>query len=197
MVTTNTLAKYLNTTPASVTDMLKKLGERKLAEYVPYQGAKLTPAGKKFALEIIRKHRLWEVFLVKTLNFSWDNIHDTAEQLEHVNSPELVRKLDEFLGFPKFDPHGDPIPSEDGEIQGRKTFTLDEADSGQSVILAGVLNHIPEFLQYLDRIGLNLGKEISVNEKILFDGSVVITLGKKEIVLSGEVARHLLVMKKE
>ena len=121
-VSTNTISKYLRTTPASVTDMVKRLNEKKLVDYQPYKGVSLTSEGQVIALKIIRKHRLWEVFLVKVLNFSWDSVHDTAEQLEHIDSPELIDKLDEFLGYPKFDPHGDPIPSPSGEIVYRFNF---------------------------------------------------------------------------
>ena len=195
MVSTNTLSRDIKTTPASVTDMLKKLSEKQLVNYIPYKGARLTNEGKKIALRIIRKHRLWEVFLVNTLHFSWDNVHDTAEQLEHINSPELIKKLDEFLGFPKFDPHGDPIPSEEGEFEERKTFTIEEMEANTSAIMAGVTLHNSEFLRYLDRIGLNIGSEVSIVEKIAFDKSVALRIGEKDVIINGETARNILVMK--
>jgi DtxR family Mn-dependent transcriptional regulator len=192
MVSTNTIAKDLGTTPASVTDMLKRLSEKQMVEYVPYRGVRLTSMGEKIALGIIRKHRLWELFLVKVLNFSWDKVHDTAEQLEHINSPELVEKLDEFLGFPKFDPHGDPIPSKDGVMAPRMTQPLPALEVGAVVTMAGVLEHSPEFLQYLDRLGMNIGAQITIVERIGFDQSLLLRVQDREIVLSGEFAKQIL-----
>lgn len=194
MVSTNTIAKDLGTTPASVTDMLKRLSEKQMVEYVPYRGVRLTASGEKIALMIIRKHRLWELFLVKVLHFSWDKVHDTAEQLEHVNSPELVDKIDEFLGFPKFDPHGDPIPSKDGIMAERATQPLPALEVGAEVTMAGVLQHGPEFLQYLDRLGMNIGAKITILEKIGFDESLLLRVRDREIVLSGEFARQILAL---
>jgi DtxR family transcriptional regulator, Mn-dependent transcriptional regulator len=194
MVSTNTIAKVLGTTPASVTDMLKRLSEKLMVEYVPYRGVRLTAMGEKIALSIVRKHRLWELFLVKVLNFSWDKVHDTAEQLEHVNSPELIEKLDEFLGFPKYDPHGDPIPSKDGIMAQRKTLPLPAFEVGAVAIMAGVLEHSPQFLQYLDRLGMNIGAQITIVEKIGFDQSLLLRVQEREIVLSGEFAKQILAL---
>lgn len=194
-VSTNTISKFLKTTPASVTDMLKRLKEKGLAQYQPYKGVRLTESGKKVALKIIRKHRLWECFLVRTLQFSWDAVHDTAEQLEHIDSPELIEKLDEFLGFPKFDPHGDPIPSKDGIFEKRETISLAECPEKVIVTVAGVLEHKPEFLQYLDRIGLNIGVQIEVEEKIPFDQSLLLIVNGQKLILSGEFARHIVILK--
>jgi DtxR family transcriptional regulator, Mn-dependent transcriptional regulator len=194
MVSTNTIAKDLGTTAASVTDMLKRLSEKQMVEYIPYRGARLTASAEKVALGIIRKHRLWELFLVKVLNFSWDRVHDTAEQLEHVNSPELVEKLDEFLGFPQFDPHGDPIPSKDGVMAMRETCPLPALEVGVEVTMAGVLEHSPEFLQYLDRLGMNIGARITILEKIGFDQSLLLRVQEREIVLSGEFAKQILAL---
>lgn len=194
LVSTNTLSRFLKTTPASVTDMLKKLSEKGLVDYTPYKGVRLSKDGLQVALKIVRKHRLWEVFLVKTLNFSWDRVHDTAEQLEHIDSPELIAALDEFLGFPKYDPHGDPIPSPTGEIQERKTWLLSEMETGTKIKMVGVLMHTPEFLQYLDRIGLNIGTELRVLETIPFDKSLMVGIDKKELIISGEAAINILVM---
>jgi DtxR family Mn-dependent transcriptional regulator len=194
-VSTNTIARDLLTTPASVTDMLKRLNEKGLVDYLPYKGADLTEEGKRVALKIIRKHRLWECFLVRVLNFSWDAVHDTAEQLEHIDSPELIEKLDEFLGFPKFDPHGDPIPSKDGIFEPRETIVLAACPGGVKVTIAGVMEHKPEFLQYLDRIGLNIGAEVEVVEQIPFDQSVLVVVNAREVVLSGEFARQILALK--
>lgn len=197
MVGTNTLAKYLQTTPASVTDMVKRLSDKELVEYQPYYGVRLLDPGTRIALKIIRKHRLWEVFLVNILNFKWDEVHDTAEQLEHVNSPLLVDKLDEFLGFPKFDPHGDPIPNKDGKFTERITRQLSSCLATETVLVAGVTEDAPTFLQYLDRIGLRIGSKIHINEVIPFDNSIIMRMADREVVLSGEFARQILVSELE
>ena len=197
MVGTNTLAKYLQTTPASVTDMVKRLSDKELVEYQPYYGVRLLEAGTRIALKTIRKHRLWEVFLVNILNFSWDEVHDTAEQLEHVNSPLLVDKLDEFLGFPKFDPHGDPIPNKDGLFTERITRQLSICLAAETVLVAGVTEDAPTFLQYLDKIGIRIGSRIQINEVIPFDNSIIMRIADREVVLSGEFARQILVSEVE
>ncbi len=197
MVGTNTLAKALLTTPASVTDMLKRLNEKALVEYQPYHGVRLTASGRLIALKIIRKHRLWEVFLVKTLNFTWDEVHDTAEELEHVNSSILIDKLDEFLGFPQFDPHGDPIPNKDGMFTERATRQLSTCLAGEIAIVAGVTEDTPVFLQYLDRISIHIGSKIHILDVLPFDNSLILRLGGREVVLSGEFARQILVIDKE
>jgi DtxR family transcriptional regulator, Mn-dependent transcriptional regulator len=193
-VSTNTLANYLGTSPASVTDMLKKLHEKELVRYTRYKGATLSEEGRRIALRIVRKHRLWEVFLVEKLNFAWDNVHEVAEQLEHIDSPELVRAIDEFLGYPKFDPHGDPIPSEDGQIETRETLPLTEVGPGTAVSLAGVRRSDPDFLQYLDRTGLTLGAVFQVIEALPFDDSMQLQLAEKTLIVSGAVAKNLLVL---
>ena len=193
MVGTNVLAKYLQTTPASVTDMLKRLSDKLLIEYQPYKGVRLLPSGEKVALKVIRKHRIWEVFLVNVLNFTWDQVHDTAEQLEHVNSPTLIEKLDEFLGFPKFDPHGDPIPNKDGEFTERFTQQLASCKPGDKVVVAGVKEDGAVFLQYLDKIGMRIGADVSISETIPFDSSMILKVEGREVVLSGEFAKQILV----
>ncbi len=195
-VATNALAKNLQTTAASVTDMVKKLGDKKLLEYQPYRGVNLTESGEKVALRIIRKHRLWEVFLVTTLGFSWDEVHEAAEQLEHVDNPRLIEKLDHFLGFPKFDPHGDPIPSDDGQFEERKTYYLHEVNENEDFVVAGVLNHAPDFLQYLEKIKLVIGAKIRVNEKLPFAHSFELNLEGKMMVISNEIAKSILLIKK-
>lgn len=194
LVSTNTIARFLETTPASVTDMVKKLNEKKLVEHHPYQGVRLTSTGRQVALGIIRKHRLWEVFLVNTLKFSWDKVHDTAEQLEHIEAPELIDALDAFLGHPKFDPHGDPIPSREGEIHERDTVRLSDAAEQTLVTVAGVSVHTTEFLQYLDKVGLNIGSHVLVAERITFDKSLILRIGSREVVLNGETASQILVV---
>lgn len=197
LVGTNTLAKSLQTTPASVTDMLKRLSDKALVEYQPYHGVRLLEPGKKIALQIIRKHRLWEVFLVNTLNFTWDEVHETAEQLEHVNSALLVDKLDEFLGYPKFDPHGDPIPNKDGEFTERATRMLSVCHAGEQVIVAGVTEDAPDFLQYLDRIGLRIGTKLLIEDVISFDRSLILSFGGREVVFGGDIAGRILVLAEE
>ncbi len=193
-VSTNTISKFLNTTPASVTDMVKRLSEKKLVDYQPYKGVLLTSEGQRIALKTIRKHRLWEVFLVKTLDFSWDAVHETAEQLEHINSPELIDKLDEFLGYPKFDPHGDPIPSPSGEIVYREAILLGEVKEGSVVEVVGVSEDSGDFLRYLDRIGVNLGTRLIVLECIAFDQTLLIDINGREIMLSGEFTKRISVI---
>ena len=196
-VSTNAIANALGTSPASVTDMLKKLAEKRLVDYKAYKGATLSKEGKKIALKIVRKHRLWEVFLVEKLNFSWDNVHEVAEQLEHVDSPELIRSLDAFLSYPKFDPHGDPIPSETGEITVRNTHLLTEIEEGESVIIAGVKRSDQDFLQYLDKTGLTINTRIKVKEKLPFDHSVQLEIGNYNLVVSGVVAQNLKVLRED
>ncbi len=195
LVSTNNIANELGTTPASVTDMIKKLHEKDLVHYTPYKGVTLTKSGRKIALDIVRKHRLWEVFLVQKLNFSWDNIHEVAEELEHIESQELIRRLDAFLGFPRFDPHGDPIPNEEGVIMERATVCLSDVVAGQTVMLAGVQSTHPPFLQYLDKINLGIGKKLTITDNLPFDNAVQLEIDGKPIVISGSIAEKLLVMK--
>jgi len=191
---TNEIAELLDTAPASVTDMLKKLSEKKLIHYTKYQGVSLTQTGKKVAVEIIRKHRLWEMFLVTKLNFKWDEVHDIAEQLEHIQSDLLIKRLDQFLGKPKFDPHGDPIPDENGNFHSQKTTPLSEATNLQ-VMITGMTDHQPSFLQYLEKNGLLPGKKIKVKEVIEYDKSMNISINNSKTVLhiSYDVAKNILV----
>jgi len=198
-VSTNTIANYLGISPASVTDMLKKLSNKKepspLVNYTRYEGVSLTENGKKIALSILRKHRLWEVFLVNKLNFSWDNVHDVAEQLEHIQSQELISRLDEFLDYPKFDPHGDPIPSEDGTLIPLDTPLLSDIEEGETVIIASVKISDPDFLRYLERQGLLINKRITVKERLKFDDSLEIIVDQKSIMISGTVSENLRVLR--
>lgn len=196
-VSTNDIAAVLSTKAASVTDMLKKLSEKKLINYKKYQGVNLTSKGQKVAIDIIRKHRLWELFLVDKLGFKWDEVHDIAEQLEHIDSDELIEKLDTFLEFPKYDPHGDPIPNKSGVFANKKMLELFEMPVGFSGNISGVSDHSPVFLKYLEKIGITLGVKIKVEDKNLFDNSFWISLaGAEPIFISKEVARNLLVFKK-
>lgn len=193
IVNTNMIASELGTTAASVTDMLKKLNEKELIRYIPYKGASLTDKGRKIAVHTIRKHRLWEVFLVQQLSFSWDNVHEVAEQLEHVDSPELVSRLDAFLGFPRFDPHGDPIPTEEGVFAKQETVPLLEIQVNEQVSLCGVLSTHPAFLQYLDKIRLGINKRFYLTDKLQFDNSLELRIDDKSVILSGHIAEKLLV----
>jgi DtxR family Mn-dependent transcriptional regulator len=195
MVSTTQLAKDLSTTPASVTDMLKRLSEKALVEYLPYHGVKLMPKGESVALGIVRKHRLWELFLVNVLNFTWDNVHDTAEQLEHVDSPLLIDKIDEFMGYPKFDPHGDPIPSKEGKIEHMNAVPLAECSTGETVSVVGVSEHASDFLKYLDKVGIRLGINIMIEDQIDFDKSIILKIERNTIMLSGEFAKQIKVLK--
>ena len=194
-VTTNAIAAHVATAPASVTDMLRKLAEKKLIRYERYQGVSLTPAGKKVAVAIIRKHRLWELFLVNRLGFAWDEVHDIAEQLEHIRSEQLVQKLDAFLGKPKFDPHGDPIPDEHGVFHARASILLSDLGTTRPGVMTGVVDHSPGFLRHLAGLGLSIGHEIRVRKRFDYDGSCIVSVnGKKtNVQLSSEAARNILV----
>ena len=193
-VLTNDLADAMKTKPASATDMVKKLATKKLISYQRYYGANLTSKGKSEALMVIRKHRLWETFLVQKLNFSWDEVHEVAEQLEHIQSKTLIEKLDTFLGFPKTDPHGHPIPDASGKIKEVKQVPLSEFPVRKKSVVRAVKNGSPTFLQYLSKIGIHIGVMLSITEKEEFDGSVEISIAnKKKIFISREAAENLLV----
>lgn len=193
-INTNDIALELNMKAASVTDMIKRLSDKKLITYKKYYGVTLTKKGNEIALDVIRKHRLWEVFLVKKLNFKWDEVHDIAEQLEHINSKELINKLDDFLGNPKFDPHGDVIPSRDGKMEAHSSFPLNSVTKKQKVLFCGVLNHEPKFLQHLSSINIQLGSSIEIESFNDFDCSYKIKINNKQLEFMSEtVASHLLV----
>lgn len=193
-VSTNEIAESIQNRAASVTDMLKKLAEKEYINYIKYQGVTLSIEGKAIALNIIRKHRLWEVFLVEKLGFNWDEVHDIAEELEHIDSEKLVSKLDEYLGFPSFDPHGDPIPDHHGVMPVQTYQTLAEIKKGEDVIMIGVSEHSSAFLQYLDKINLVLGTTIEVLEINSFDKSLQIVLSKENTVfITHEVSKNILV----
>ncbi len=193
-VTTNAIAEKIKTKAASVTDMLKKLADKKLIHYQKYQGVSLTKKGEKVALMIIRKHRLWEMFLVEHLDFKWDEVHDIAEQLEHINSDKLIEQIDKFLNHPKVDPHGDPIPNSNGKLQIQKSYPLSKLKKNDSCIMTGVVDHSPSFLQYLDRSGITLGNEIKIKDLIEFDRSLQITVNKRTLFISNDVAKNILVI---
>lgn len=195
-ITTNDIARKLNTTPASVTDMLKKLSKKKLIRYKKYQGLSMTEAGKRIALSVIRKHRLWEMFLVKVLKFKWDEVHEMAEQLEHVRSEKLIQHIDKVLRFPKFDPHGDPIPDTHGKFisSKEKSFQLSEAKQNSTYVISGVIDHSNSFLQLLDKSRIILGSKIKVKDVQPYDKSLAILLnGKKRLFISNQIAKNILV----
>jgi DtxR family Mn-dependent transcriptional regulator len=193
-VTTNALASSLKIKPATVTDMLRKLSAGKLVKHEKYYGVTLTNKGRKAALEIIRRHRLWEVFLAQKLHFSWDEVHEMAEQLEHVQSEELIDRLEKFLGFPKTDPHGDPIPDKKGKMSLHDFKPLCALTARQAGVISGVTEHSSSFLQYLEKNGLSLGNEIEVTEVHAFDMSADVKVNnKKAIHLSYEVAKNILI----
>ena len=193
-ISTNAIAESLELKAGSVTDMIKKLSEKGLIQYTKYAGVSLTETGKLTAVKIIRKHRLWEVFLVEKLGFKWDEVHPMAEELEHIKFEELIDRLDSFLGYPKFDPHGDPIPNNKGEFQPFKSIRLSEVATAKPVLMTGIENHTAPFLQHLDKLGLSLGVEILVNEVTDFDQSLQITINAgKQVHISHEVAKNILV----
>ncbi len=195
-VTTNAIANRIQTKASSVTDMLKKLADKELLHYKKYQGVKLTEQGRTLAAKIVRKHRLWEVFLVEKLNFSWDEVHEVAEQLEHIKSKKLVAELDTFLGYPKTDPHGDPIPDEHGNIQVFDNSVLSSCKKGERGICVGVKDSSARFLQYLDKLGISLGNELQVIEKEPFDNSMTVRNNTHTITISATVAGNIYIKKR-
>lgn len=193
-VNTNSLAKQLNTKAASVTDMLKKLKLKKLIQYERYYGFKLNDRGTLAALNIIRRHRLWEFFLVSKLGFEWDKVHIIAEELEHVSSPELIKKLDNFLGSPTIDPHGDPIPDINGKVKIVKQISLHSLPLKEAFTVSSVSNQSAEMLEMLKHYGININSEIKVNKLFKFDNSMEIKVSKKPVcIISEQVAKNIFV----
>ncbi|MBA0882112.1 metal-dependent transcriptional regulator [Flavobacterium undicola] len=192
-VSTNAIAEVMETKASSVTDMLKKLAEKDLVNYKKYQGVTLTDQGKLEAKMIVRKHRLWEVFLVEKLAFSWDEVHDIAEQLEHIKSEKLINKLDDFLGNPTEDPHGDPIPNAQGQLPKIDKQLLSELSEGQKGICVGVKDTSSEFLKYLDKQGIALGSTIEIMGKESFDLSLRIKVDDALLNVSSKIASNLFV----
>ncbi len=187
------LSKALNLNPASVLEMIRKLNTKDMVTILPDKSIQLTDQGKKRALSIIRKHRIWEVFLVDKLNYKWNEVHDLAEQLEHIESEDLVRRLEAFLGYPAFDPHGDPIPDENGQIKKVESLPLNVAPIKHNVTIVRLANSSDEFLKYLDKVGLAIGGTLQVEEIEDFDKSVTIIHKKSSITLSNEAAKNILV----
>lgn len=192
-VNTNAIAKMIDTKASSVTDMIKKLAEKNLVEYQKYQGVSLTTEGLLEAKMIVRKHRLWEVFLVEKLDFSWDEVHDVAEELEHINSEKLINKLDAFLGFPTEDPHGDPIPNAKGEIKKLDKKLLSDLKLNQKSVCVGVKDSSSSFLKYLDKQQIALGSIIEIIEKESFDASLIVLVNGTEMNISNKIASNLYV----
>jgi DtxR family Mn-dependent transcriptional regulator len=190
-ISTNAIAEKMETKASSVTDMIKKLSEKELIIYEKYKGVKITSFGRKTAANIVRKHRLWEVFLVDKLNFYWDEVHEVAEQLEHIKSPKLINELDALLGFPKQDPHGDPIPDKDGNYHPIEKRLLSTLKVGEKGVCIGVNDSSSEFLQFLDKQRIALGNEIKVLEKEPFDGSVQIEIAGSTLSISNKIANNL------
>lgn len=193
-VSTNAIAERMETKPSSVTDMVQKLAEKGMVSYKKYKGALLTPSGRKKAANVIRKHRLWEVFLVEKLKFHWDEVHDIAEQLEHIQSDELIIRLDKFLDSPDFDPHGDPIPDKHGNVKGTEKRLLSELEKSSRGVCVGVKEATPDFLQYLDKKKISIGTKITVLGKEFFDGSMVIQVGRDQFFISKKITDNLYVI---
>lgn len=194
VVSTNAIAYDLDTKPASVTDMAKKLKEKKMIDYEKYQGITLTAEGRKLALQIVRRHRLWEVFLVDKLGFSWNEVHEIAEQLEHVKGEKLVNRLSEFLGNPTTDPHGDPIPDAHGKMNKIKQLvSLDKATS-KRLEVAGVSDQSSSLLEFLNAKGIRLGTQIEIIERYDFDNSVEIKIkNQSAFTISEQVSKTIMV----
>lgn len=192
-VSTNAIADEMDTRPSSVTDMVKKLSEKGLLNYKKYQGVTLSKVGVKTALSVIRKHRIWEVFLVEKLNFSWDEVHEIAEQLEHIQSEELIDRLDAHLGYPKYDPHGDPIPNKEGEFKAAHKRLLTEVAINQGGICVGVKDSSPAFLKFLDKNNIALGDEIIILDREEFDDSLEIRIKHRKMRISNEIAANLFI----
>ena len=192
-VNTNAIAAMLDTKASSVTDMLKKLSEKDLLHYQKYQGVSLTDKGKLNAKIIVRKHRLWEVFLVEKLGFAWDEVHEVAEDLEHIKSEKLINQLDQFLNYPSFDPHGDPIPNAKGEIIKIEKQLFSEIEVGRTITCVGVKDTSVDFLQYLNKQNISLGTKMKVLEKEPFDGTLKIEINKSVLVISDKIATNLYV----
>jgi DtxR family transcriptional regulator, Mn-dependent transcriptional regulator len=192
-VTTTLLAKRLKIAPASVTGMIKKLSKKGFLRHIPYKGVEVTEKGKQSALKIIRKHRLWEMFLFEVLHFPWNTIHQEAEEFEHIMSDKIEDRIDELLGFPTVDPHGAPIPRKNGTIKKMKLKPLEQAREGTTVRVMGVIDENPELLQYALSIGISLNSKIMVKQKNKFDNSMVIKIGMKETVISSKLAQNIFV----
>lgn len=193
---TNEIAEKMQTKAPTVTDMIKRLGQKELINYQPYQGVKFSPVGLKHALLLVRKHRIWETFLVNKLGFGWSEVHDIAEELEHVKSIDLINRLDEFLGFPKNDPHGDPIPDREGRLEFHQEITIANMELNQMGLVVGLKDTSPDFLNYLVKSGLTLGTSVGIKDINDFDQSIDIFIGGTAMqTVSHEVAKNIYIKK--
>jgi DtxR family Mn-dependent transcriptional regulator len=191
---TNEIAEKINIKPPTVSDMLRKLTAKKLVTYEKYKKVQLTKTGRQIAIQIIRKHRLWEVFLHDKLQFTWDKVHEVAEQLEHIHSEELISRLEKFLGYPIYDPHGDPIPSANGELSHANRVILSEVEAGNACSVVGVKDSSSPFLQYLQQLNIGIGTKIKVIERIAYDGSLTISMKRgQQISVSKKFSDNVLV----
>jgi len=194
LVNTNSLAAEMQTKAASVTDMLKKLSAKKILQYEKYKGFKLTENGKKVALAVVRKHRLWEYFLVEKLGFEWDKVHDIAEELEHISSNELIEKLQHFLGNPSFDPHGDPIPDSNGRIPKINQLSISALPLNKPALVSSVTNQSPQMLEMLKHYAIAIGTSLKVTKRFQFDGSLEIKVSKQPAcIISEQIAKNIFV----
>lgn len=192
-IATTQLANYMKVKSASITDMMQKMEDMELVDYKKYQGVILTNKGTKIAIDLVRKHRLWEVFLVEKLQFNWSEVHIVAEQLEHIHSEKLIDQLAQFLGNPKWDPHGDPIPDKSGAMATREQVPLSELHKNENAIILGVSLDDEQFLRFLEETGLTIGKKIMVIAAFGFDESLQILIHNKPVNISKKVAQHILV----
>jgi len=197
MVTNKQLATRMEVIPATITETLRKLNEMRLVDYEKSYGARLTPKGLKQALAIVRRHRIWETYLAQELGFGWDEVHEIAEELEHVVNEKLILRLHQKIGEPMFDPHGDPIPDEKGKIQKMEFIKLSDCKAGRSYVFCGVSDHSASFLNYLDRNKLKIGNRVEVLERESFDGSVLVKRGDGKIQLSLQIAMNMLLRTKD
>ncbi len=194
IVNTNALAAEMQTKASSVTDMLKKLSLKKILQYEKYKGFKLTESGKKIALSVVRKHRLWEYFLVEKLGFEWDKVHEIAEELEHISSIELIEKLQNFLGNPSFDPHGDPIPDSNGRIPKLNQLNLATLPLNKSALVSSVTNQSPQMLEMLKHYSIAIGTTIKLLKRFEFEGSLEIKVLKQPAcIISEQIAKNIFV----
>ena len=193
IVTTTALALKLDTKPASVTDMMKKLNAKKLLNYKPYYGFSLSQEGKKIALHVIRRHRLWEYFLSEKLKFDWNEIHSVAEELEHINNKKLIERLDEYLNFPQFDPHGDPIPDSKGKIKKSKKISLAELPLNKTAEVSQVTNQTNEMLELLNHKNIGIGTKIEVKRLFDYDQSLEIKVKSSLVTISETLAKNIYV----
>lgn len=191
---TNALAEYLAVKPASVNEMLKKLKEKKLVEYEKYGKIKLTKTGREHAIDIIRKHRLWETFLYEKLEFRWDEVHEIAEELEHINSKKLIDRLDKYLNFPEYDPHGDPIPNDKGVLKKQSKKTLSQIEVGETCKMVAVKDNSSSFLQYVLSLGLGINNKIKVISREDFDHQTTIEINDDQKIVSSKFAENIFVV---